>query len=150
MSPATQKTWLARLLIGLVFFFNIQCAIAFLVVPQLYAASFELSGPPGEGMLRGLGLLFLMWNVPYAVALWNPARQCTSLYEALAMQAIGVLGETLILLAFPAGHAAIHASIERFILFDGSGLALLVLAAWAASPRQNRNGKENLKNTSEN
>ena len=138
MLSLNQKTWLARLLIGLVFFFNVQCAIAFLIAPQLYAASFELYGPPGEGMLRGLGLLFLMWNVPYAVALWNPVRQRTSLNEALVMQAIGVVGETLLLLTFPAGHAAIRASIERFILFDGSGLALLVLAAWAASAMQNR------------
>jgi hypothetical protein len=129
MLSLNQKTWLARLLIGLVFFFNVQCAILFLAAPQLYAASFELSGPAGEGMLRGLGLLFLMWNVPYAVALWNPARQRTSLFEAVAMQAIGVVGETLLLLTFPTGHAAIRATIGRFILFDGSGLALLLLAS---------------------
>jgi hypothetical protein len=133
MLSSNQKNWLARLLIGLVFFFNVQCAILFLVAPQLYAASFELSGPPGEGMLRGLGLLFLMWNVPYAVALWNPVRQHTSLYEAVAMQAIGVLGETLLLLTFPAGHAEISASVGRFIIFDGSGLVLLGLAAWLAA-----------------
>ena len=135
MLSVSQKTWLARLLIGLVFFFNVQCAIAFLAAPQLYAASFELNGPPGEGMLRGLGLLFLMWNVPYAVALWNPARQRTSLYEAIVMQAIGVIGETLLLATFPAGagHAAIGASVGRFIIFDGSGLILLVLAAFLCS-----------------
>ncbi len=132
MLSEVQKNWLARLLIGLVFFFNVQCAILFLAAPQLYAANFELSGPPGEGMLRGLGLLFLMWNVPYAVALWNPVRQRTSLYEALAMQAIGVVGETLLLLTFPPGHAAIRTSVGRFILFDGSGLVLLVLAALLA------------------
>ena len=129
MLTEKRKTGLARLLIGLVFFFNVQCAIAFLAAPQLYAASFELSGSPGEGMLRGLGLLFLMWNVPYAVALWHPARQRTSLYEAIAMQAIGVVGESLLLLTFPAGHAAIRASVGRFILFDGGGLALLLLAS---------------------
>jgi len=132
MLSEKQKNWLARLLIGLVFFFNVQCAIVFLAVPQQYVASFELSGAPGEGMLRGLGLLFLMWNVPYAVALWNPARQRTSLYEAVAMQAIGVAGETLLLLLFPAGHAAIRESVGRFIVFDGSGLALLLLAARVA------------------
>jgi hypothetical protein len=130
MLSLTQKTWLARLLIGLVFFFNVQCAIFFLVAPQLYAASFELSGPAGEGMLRGLGLLFLMWNVPYAVALWNPARQRTSLYEAVAMQAIGVAGESVLLATFPVGNAVIRESIWRFIIFDGSGLVLLILAAW--------------------
>ncbi len=132
MLSGVQKNWLARLLIGLVFFFNVQCAIVFLAAPQLYATSFELSGPPGEGALRGLGLLFLMWNVPYAVALWNPARQRASLYEAVAMQAIGVVGETLLLLTFPSGHTAIRASVGRFILFDGSGLVLLVLAALLA------------------
>jgi hypothetical protein len=133
MSTASQKTWLARLLIGLVFFFNVQCAVVFLAVPQLYAPSFELSGPPGEGMVRALGLLFLMWNVPYAVALWNPVRRRTALYEALVMQAIGVAGETLLLLTFPAGHAAIQGSVQRFILFDGSGLVLLILATWVTS-----------------
>jgi len=132
MLSVTKKTWLARLLIGLVFFFNVQCAIVFLAAPQLYAASFELSGPPGEGMLRGLGLLFLMWNVPYAVALWNPTRQRISLYEAVAMQAIGVVGESLLLATFPVGHAVIRESIWRFIIFDGSGLVLLILAAWVA------------------
>jgi hypothetical protein len=130
MFTARQKNWLARLLIGWVFFFNVQCALVFLAVPQQYVASFELSGAPGEGMLRGLGLLFLMWNVPYAVALWNPARQRTSLYQAMVMQAIGVAGESLLLATFPAGHAAIRESVERFILFDGSGLVLLALAAF--------------------
>jgi hypothetical protein len=129
MFTSSQKTWLARLLIGLVFFFNVQCAVAFLAFPQLYAQRFELSGAPGEGMLRALGLLFLMWNVPYAVALWNPARQRTALLEAVVMQSIGVAGETLLLVTFPAGHAAIQASVERFILFDGSGLVALLLAA---------------------
>jgi hypothetical protein len=129
MLSATHKNWLARLLIAPVFFFNVQCAIVFMIAPQLYAYRFELSGPPGEGMLRGLGLLFLMWNVPYAVALWNPARQRTSLIEALVMQALGVVGETLLLLTFPQGHAAIRASLGRFIIFDGSGLGLLGLAA---------------------
>jgi hypothetical protein len=136
MLSLNQKTWLARLLIAPVFFFNVQCAVAFLIAPQLYATSFELSGPPGEGMLRGLGLLFLMWNVPYAVALWNPARRRISLYEALVMQAIGVVGESLILATFPPGHAVIRESIWRFIIFDGGGLALLILAAWAAIPMQ--------------
>src|SRR5512137_977255 len=98
MKSESRRNWAARGLIGLVFFFNVQCALLFLAVPQAYAPSFELSGPVGEGMLRGLGILFLMWNVPYAVALWNPHAHRTSLYEAIAMQAIGVLGETILLL----------------------------------------------------
>jgi len=125
---STQRIWLARLLIGIVFFFNVQCAIAFLVSPEVYAPGFELGGAPGEGMLRGMGILFLMWNVPYAVALWHPLRHRVSLLEAVGMQAIGVLGESLLLLGFLAGHPAIRDSVGRFILFDGVGLGLLVFA----------------------
>ena len=131
-----RRIWQARLLIGLVFFFNLQCALVFLWSPQAYVSSFELSGAAGEGMLRGLGLLFLMWNVPYAVALWNPVRYKVSLVEAVAMQALGVLGETAILLSFPGGHAAIHDSVSRFILFDGFGLAALLGAAWLVWPKK--------------
>lgn len=44
------------------------------------------------------------------------------------MQALGFLGETALLLALPAGHAALVATAQRFIAFDGAGLALLGLA----------------------
>ena len=130
MAYKNLNVWLARLFIGLVFFFNVQCAIAFLAAPQVYAPAFELAGPAGEGMVRGLGLLFLMWNVPYAMALWHPVRHRLSLVEAIFMQAIGVTGETLLLASFPAGHEAIHTSVIRFIIFDASGLAFLLLAAF--------------------
>mgnify|MGYP006961825181 FL=1 len=125
----TQRIWLARVLIGIVFFFNVQCAIAFLVAPEVYAPGFELGGAPGEGMVRGMGILFLMWNVPYGVALWHPLRLRVSLLEALVMQAIGVLGESLLLLNLEAGHTLLRQSVGRFIIFDGVGLGLLILAA---------------------
>ncbi len=127
--------WLARLCIAVVFFFNVQCAAAFLAAPQAYAPGFELAGPAGEGMVRGLGVLFLMWNVPYAVALWHPLRYRVSLVEAVAMQVIGVTGETLLLAAFPAGHELIRASVTRFIAFDAAGLAFLLAAFWLTTWR---------------
>jgi hypothetical protein len=128
--------WLARFLIGVVFFFNLQCAMVFIVQPEAYTAGFELTGTAGDGMLRGMGLLFLMWNVPYAVALSHPRRQRISLLEAVAMQAIGFFGETLLLLGLPAGHPALVDTVGRFILFDGVGLALLVTALWlVGNPR---------------
>jgi hypothetical protein len=129
MKPSTSLL-LARLAILLVFLWNVQCAIAFLFWPQRFAASFELSGTPGEAALRGVGVLFLMWNVPYAVALWHPLRYRISLYEATSMQAIGLLGESLIWLSLPAAHEALQASLLRFIAFDGAGLVLLLLAVW--------------------
>jgi hypothetical protein len=120
----------ARLAIAPVILWNVQCALAFLFQPARFASGYELSGAPGEAALRGVGVLFLMWNVPYAVALWHPLRQRVSLYEALVMQAIGLLGETLIWLSLPPGHAVLGASLRRFIAFDSAGLALLLLAVW--------------------
>ncbi len=120
--------WLARICIALVLAWNVQCAVAFLVAPATYAATFELTDAAGEAAVRGMGVLFLMWNVPYAVALWHPARHRVSLYEAVAMQGIGVVGETLILLSLPTALTIARASIGRFILFDAAGLALLIAA----------------------
>jgi hypothetical protein len=124
------RTWLARCLIGLVLLFNLQCAVLFLWKPELYAPSFELSGIPGMGMVRGLGLLFLMWNIPYAVAMFDPQRHRTSLYESIVMQAIALVGETLICLTLPPAHSIAQGSLLRFIAFDGGGLIALILAAW--------------------
>jgi len=129
MKPSTHLL-LARLAIGLVFLWNIQCAFTFLLWPGRFATGFELSGMPGEAALRGVGVLFLMWNIPYAVALWHPMRYRVSLYEATAMQAIGLLGEILICLGLPTSHNVLQTSLLRFIAFDGAGLVLLSLAVW--------------------
>jgi len=129
MKPSTHIL-LARPAIGLVFLWNIQCAFAFLLWPDRFTAGFELSGTPGEAVVRGVGVLFLMWNIPYAVALWHPLRYRISLYEATAMQAVGLLGETLIWLSLPPAHIVLQTSLLRFIAFDSAGLALLLLAIW--------------------
>lgn len=81
-------------------------------------------------MVRALGVLFLMWNVPYAVALWNPVRYRVSLFEAVAMQAIGLAGESAIYFSLPSDFEIARASIVRFIFFDGLGLSFLLIAAW--------------------
>jgi hypothetical protein len=120
--------WIARGLIGLVFFFNIQCAILFLAYPKSYAPGFELTGEAGSAMMRGIGLLLIMWNVPYAVAFWQPDRHFLSLVESTLMQAIGFIGESLLLLNLPLGHAAIQFSVQRFIFFDGWGFIALLIA----------------------
>jgi len=120
----------ARLAILPVFLWNIQCALAFLLWPDRFTVGFELSGTPGEAALRGVGVLFLMWNIPYAVALWHPLRYRISLYEATAMQALGLLGEALIWLSLSPAHIVMQTSLLRFIAFDGAGLVLLLLAVW--------------------
>lgn len=121
---------LARLAIAPVLIWNVQCAISFLLWPDRFTAEFELSGPPGEAAIRGIGLLFLMWNIPYTVALIHPMRYRISLYEATAMQGIGLLGESLILMSLSPVHRILQSSLSRFIVFDGAGLVLLLLAIW--------------------
>ncbi len=127
------KRWLGRILIGVVFFANVQCAILFIWRPDAFAPGFELSGVVGAGMVRGMGVLFLMWNVPYAVALLDPVKHRLSLYEAIVMQAIGVVGESLIVWGLPEGHLVVRQTMLRFIAFDGAGLLALLLAAWVTS-----------------
>jgi hypothetical protein len=122
------RLWGARALIGLVFFFNVQCALVFIASPQDYASGFEIQGTPGEMLVRGMGILFLMWNIPYAVAALHPGVHFTSLLEALTMQAIGLLGETLMLVSLQGAHPALRATTLRFIVFDGSGLVALLIA----------------------
>ncbi len=129
MKPSTNLL-LVRLSIAPVLLWNVQCAIAFLLWPDRFTAMFELSGTPGEAALRSVGVLFLMWNIPYTVALWHPRRYRISLYEATAMQAIGLLGEVLIWLSQSPAHSVLQTSLLRFIIFDSAGLALLLLATW--------------------
>lgn len=126
------RLWGARFLIALVVAWNLQAALVFLLTPQTFTAGFELSGVPGSAALRGIAILFVMWNIPYLVALWHPHRQRISLWEALAMQAVGVIGESVILFTLPAGHATLHSSLLRFIIFDFSGLVALGIAAYLA------------------
>jgi hypothetical protein len=128
---------LARVFIGVVILFNLQAAVVFLLWPDQYITSFELEGAVGGAMLRGLGVLFVMWNVPYVVAMWHPVRQRISLYEALAMQTIGLVGETAIYLSLLAVHDLLRPSIMRFITFDALGLVLLAVTAWITRRRIN-------------
>jgi hypothetical protein len=124
------RIWLSRLLIAIVTAWNLQAALVFILWPERFAPGFELSGVPGAAAVRGTGILFVMWNVPYLVALWNPRKYRLALGIALVMQFIGLVGESLILFMLPEGHALLSTSIIRFIAFDGSGLLLLVAAFW--------------------
>lgn len=126
----------ARALIGVVFFFNLQAAILFILNPTEYVAGFEVSGAPGEKIVQGMGILFLMWNVPYFYALLHPVRNKTSLIQAVIMQAIGVMGETVLRLTLSPGHKALEMTADRFILFDAAGFLALFAAAWIS--RQHR------------
>ena len=121
-------TWIARGLVGVVFILNVQSAVVFLVSPDLYISAFELSGEVGEVTLRGIGILFLMWNVPYFFAFLHPYKHSLSLLQANLMQFIGFLGESILLMSMDNTYGLLASSIRRFVLFDGIGLVLLILA----------------------
>ncbi len=122
------RLWLARFLITVVTALNLQAALVFILWPERFMHGFELTGIPGAAAVRGTGILFVMWNVPYLVALWNPRKYRLVLGITVVMQFIGLVGESLILFTLPDGHALLSTSILRFIIFDGSGLALLMVA----------------------
>lgn len=120
---------IASALIGIVFIFNVQAGFDFYFFPQKYTAAYELTGIPGDISVAGVGLLFIMWNVPYAFAFWNPIKFNISLLQAIIMQAIGVVGESLLLNRFSSQDFPILSnSIMRFIYFDSAGLILLLIA----------------------
>jgi hypothetical protein len=130
------QLWLARLLIGLVTAWNLQAALTFWLWPAAYAPGFELSGVPGAVAVRGVGLLFLMWNLPYLAALWQPQKNLLALKLALAMQLTGLAGESWLFAGLTTEHAQLQSSILRFITFDAVGLILLGLAFWLAQPEK--------------
>lgn len=115
-------------MILIVLAWNLEAAISFMVAPVPYLAAFELNGLPGEIAVTGTGLLFLMWQVPYFLAVVSPVRFRVSLIEALVMQTIGLVGESILLTRITSDHAMLRSSITRFILFDGIGVVLLGVA----------------------
>jgi len=127
--------WISRSLIGLVLFFNLESALSLLWHPQDYSGSFGVQGSAGVTIVRSIGLLFVMWNVPYLVALLHPIKHRVSLIEAVAMQAIGLSGETILLLTLAPGLPEIGQTLSRFIVFDSFGLICLATAFWLTHRR---------------
>ena len=137
---------LPRVLIFLVLAMNLQCAFAFIFNPLPFVAPFELSGEPGRAAVIGIGILFVMWQVPYVFALVHPLRNRRSLLESVLMQAIGLVGESLLHRSIPLANAALRGSIFRFIVFDAGGLLLLIVAAaWTFRLLKSHKGESHVK-----
>ena len=123
----------ARVAVALVFALNVQCAVSFVLWPEAFVGGFELEGVPGAAAVRGLGVAFLMWNATYPAVIASPRRFRALFVVVLVQQAVGLAGESWILLSLPAGHAVLAAAIIRFIVFDAAGLVLMTAAfAWLA------------------
>lgn len=136
MMASRRVGWLARAVLFAVFFFNVNCALEFIVRPFAYAPSFEVDGVAGEALVRGMGILFLMWNATYPLPMWDPWRFRRMFAVVVIQQAIGLAGETWMLLALPAGHPDLARTALRFIAFDGGGLVaflvVFLLMLWTA------------------
>jgi hypothetical protein len=130
MHNTSTPPWFARVLIAIVIVWNLQSAFVFIFFPSRFVQAYELSGTAGEAAIRGFGILFLMWNVPYLFALKDPVRYQLALTFALLMQSIGLIGESYIFFTVPVEHVLLRNSILRFIIFDGIGLLLLAIAYW--------------------
>ncbi len=128
--------WISRILVGIVFFVNMLCAFQFIIQPALYIYQFDLSGEQGIVVMRSIGILFIMWNVPYAIATINPIRFKVALISALIMQFIGFLGESYIYLNIQS-LTNTKLSILKFMYFDLAGLMILMLAYLLISRRMN-------------
>lgn len=122
----------ARILIGLVTMINLQCAVEFLIHPDHYVSAFALDGSAGSAMVASMGLLFVMWNVPYVFAVIQPRKNRVSLYEAFIMQFIGLVGEITLLFVFCSGNPIVSATVKRFIIFDCAGWFALAFSIYLA------------------
>ncbi len=120
--------WISRVLIFIVLMDNLQAAIQFILTPETFAPAFDMLGPAALVSMISIGILFLMWCVPYVFAAVHPIRYRISLIEACIMQSVGLIGEAILLWNLPPGLEMTPASIQRFIIFDGVGLILLLSA----------------------
>jgi hypothetical protein len=66
-----------------------------------------------------------MWQVPYFFALLHPVRFKNFLCQALIMQTIGTVGETILRTIMPGEYQLLRRSIQRFIMLDVAGVVLL-------------------------
>lgn len=122
------RVWIARLLVAVVFAWNMQCALTFVLSPTSVMSAYQLYGTIGMAILQGMGVAFLMWNATYPAVIVAPQRFRSLFIVVIAQQAIGLIGETWIVLNLGTGAADLGMSITRFIAFDAAGLVLLAIA----------------------
>ena len=120
--------WAARIALAAVFVVNVHCAVQFVIWPDAFASSFELTGMEGAVAVRGLGVAFLMWNATYPLAIIDPVKYRALFGVVIAQQVIGLVGESSILFSLPPGNGPLVGSITRFVAFDAAGLIIMTAA----------------------
>jgi preprotein translocase subunit SecG len=120
---------LPRFLLAIVAGWNLLCAIQFIIQPGMYLSAFDLSRESGRATVQSIGILFIMWNVPYLLAILQPFRWKILVLCALLMQAIGCIGEIWIRSQLQES-PAFRDSLTRFTIFDVTGFFLLLLTIY--------------------
>jgi hypothetical protein len=69
-----------------------------------------------------------MWNATYPPVIVRPDRYRVLFGVVLVQQAIGLVGESLLLAGLQPGLEVLASSIARFVAFDAAGLVLLAIA----------------------
>lgn len=128
MTKSNMRIWIARALVAVVFIVNVQCALQFIMWPGAYTAAYQVEGASAEVMVRTVGICFLMWNATYPPIIVHPDRYRVLFVVVLAQQAIGLVGESLLLASLQPGLEVLAGSILRFVVFDAAGLVLLAIA----------------------
>ena len=126
--PNRTREWVARVLVALVFFVNVQCALQFVLWPGAYTAAYQLEGASAEAIVQSFGICFLMWNATYPPVIAHPGKHRVLFTVVLAQQLIGLFGETLLYFSLGSELAMLASSVLRFIIFDALGLVLLACA----------------------
>jgi hypothetical protein len=124
----TLRAWVARLLIGAVTVVSLYAAFSFILAPEKFTYAYELSGAVGEALVRGTGVFFLMWSVPYLFAAFDPLRYRLGLFFALLVQLTGFAGDVFLLVVTPHELIMLRATLLRFIVSSVTGLAVLAVA----------------------
>lgn len=120
--------WTTRITVSAVFLSNMICALQFLLWPDGYTSAYELSGDVGTAVIRSFGVLFIMWSLTYPAVIWQPERQRPLFTIVLIQQFVGLTGELCIWASIQNVHAVLSASILRFVVFDGIGLVMMMMA----------------------
>ena len=122
------RVWVTRVLVALVFFINVQCALQFIIWPDAYTGAYQLEGASAEAIVRSFGICFLMWNATYPPVIARPEKHRALFGVMIAQQVIGLVGESALYTTLGPALPILASSVMRFIIFDGAGLVLLVVA----------------------
>nr|AHF25151.1 hypothetical protein [uncultured bacterium Contig1772] len=135
-SRGGKREWVARVLVALVFFINVQCALQFVLWPGAYTAAYQLEGASAEAVVRSIGICFLMWNATYPPVIVRPGKYRVLFAVMLCQQAIGLVGESLLYFSLGPDLVVLASSVMRFIVFDAAGLVALVCAFFVSRPQE--------------